>query len=72
MIAAECVLAALAIVTLKKVLDIYLKKSDQEEEFLSMASDLKENSRLSCQCILEEGEGEIEVVIPDQTQNFDE
>lgn len=47
-------------------------KSEQEEEFLSMASDLKETSRLSCQCILEEGDGEIEVVIPDQTQNFDD
>jgi 2Fe-2S ferredoxin len=53
--------------------DGYLsEKSEQEEEFLSMASDLKENLRLSCQCILKEGDGEIEVVIPDQTQNFDD
>jgi ferredoxin, 2Fe-2S len=46
--------------------------SDREEDFLSRAIDPKENSRLSCQCILEEGDGEIEVTIPDQTQNFDE
>lgn len=48
------------------------EKTEREEDFISMALDPKENSRLSCQCILEEGEGEIEVTIPDQTQGFDE
>ncbi|MEO9004662.1 MAG: 2Fe-2S iron-sulfur cluster-binding protein [Ginsengibacter sp.] len=46
--------------------------SDREEDFISMAMNPKDNSRLSCQCILAEGHGEIEVTIPDQTQNFDD
>ena len=48
------------------------EKSDREEDFILRALDPKENSRLSCQCILEEGEGNIEVLIPDQTQDFDD
>lgn len=48
------------------------EKTDREEDFIEMALEPKENSRLACQCILEEGEGEIEVTIPDQTQGFDE
>lgn len=47
-------------------------KTEREEDFISMALEPKENSRLACQCILEEGEGKIEVTIPDQTQNFDD
>lgn len=46
--------------------------SDREEDFLSEAFERRENSRLSCQCILEEGDGEIEVTVPDQTKNFDD
>ncbi len=46
--------------------------SDREEDFLSMAMNPEENSRLSCQCILAEGNGEIEITVPDQTQNFDD
>ncbi|MEO9144520.1 MAG: 2Fe-2S iron-sulfur cluster-binding protein [Ginsengibacter sp.] len=48
------------------------EKSEREEDFISMALEPRENSRLSCQCVLEEGEGEIVVVIPDQTQDFDD
>lgn len=46
------------------------EKTDREEDFIADALEPKENSRLACQCILEEGEGEIEVTIPDQTQDF--
>lgn len=47
------------------------EKSDREEDFISRALEPKENSRLSCQCILEDGDGYIEVIIPDQTQDFE-
>lgn len=46
--------------------------SDREEDVLSIAMIPEENSRLSCQCILAECNGEIEVTVPDQTQNFDD
>lgn len=48
------------------------EKTDREEDFIEMALEPKENSRLACQCILEEGGGDIEVTIPDQTQGFDD
>ena len=54
---------------------IYLEKgeeyvpeiSDKEEDFIDRARNPKLNSRLGCQCILEEEDGEIEVTIPDQS-----
>ena len=52
--------------------EYFPEKTDREEDFISSALEPKENSRLSCQCILEDGEGEIVVVIPDQTQGFDD
>lgn len=42
--------------------------SDREEDFIDRARSPKINSRLGCQCILLEGNGTIEVTIPDQTQ----
>jgi 2Fe-2S ferredoxin len=42
--------------------------SDKEEDFIDRAVSPKLNSRLGCQCLLLEGNGEIEVTIPDQTQ----
>jgi 2Fe-2S ferredoxin len=42
--------------------------SDKEEDFIDRAIDPRLNSRLSCQCVLHPGEGEIIVTIPDQTQ----
>ncbi len=42
--------------------------TDREEDFIDRAINPKLNSRLSCQCILEDGEGEIIVTLPDQTQ----
>ncbi|MBA3829000.1 MAG: 2Fe-2S iron-sulfur cluster binding domain-containing protein [Taibaiella sp.] len=55
---------------------IYLEKgeiyvpdiTDREEDFIDRARNPKLNSRLGCQCILEEGSGDIEVTIPDQSQ----
>jgi 2Fe-2S ferredoxin len=41
--------------------------SDKEEDFIDRARNPRLNSRLSCQCILLEGNGTIEVTIPDQT-----
>lgn len=42
--------------------------SDREEDFIDRAINPKLISRLGCQCILEEGDGEIVVTLPDQTQ----
>jgi len=41
--------------------------SDKEEDFIDRARNPKLNSRLGCQCILEEGSGNVEVTIPDQS-----
>ena len=54
---------------------IYLEKgenfveeiTDKEEDFIDRARNPKLTSRLSCQCLLLEGSGEIEVIIPDQS-----
>jgi len=54
---------------------IYLEKgeehvpeiSDREEDFIDRARNPKINSRLGCQCILDNGSGVIEVTIPDQS-----
>ncbi len=42
--------------------------SDKEEDFIDRAVNPRINSRLGCQCLLLEGDGEIEVTLPDQTQ----
>lgn len=42
--------------------------SDREEDFIDRAVNPRLNSRLGCQCLLNEGNGEIEVTLPDQTQ----
>lgn len=41
--------------------------SDREEDFIDRARNPKLNSRLSCQCVLQDGEGRLEVRIPDQS-----
>ena len=55
---------------------IYLEKgsehfeelSDKEEDFIDRARNPKLESRLGCQCVLQEGgSGTIEVTVPDQT-----
>ena len=54
---------------------IYLEKGDEfvpelndrEEDFIDRARNPRINSRLGCQCILEDNTGVIEVTIPDQS-----
>jgi len=41
--------------------------SDKEEDFIDRARNPKINSRLSCQCMLLEGSGVIEVTVADQS-----
>ena len=42
--------------------------TDREEDFIDRAINPKLISRLGCQCILEEGDGDIVLTLPDQTQ----
>lgn len=42
--------------------------SDREEDFIDRAVNPRLNSRLGCQCVLLDGDGEVEVTLPDQTQ----
>lgn len=47
----------------------YLEElSDKEEDFIDRAVNPRINSRLGCQCVLQDGDGEVEVTLPDQTQ----
>ena len=41
---------------------------DKEEDFIDRAANPRLNSRLGCQSLLLEGEGEVVVTLPDQTQ----
>ncbi len=52
--------------------DFIEELSDKEEDFIDRAVNPKLNSRLGCQCLLNEGKGEITVTIPDQSQFFGE
>ena len=42
--------------------------SDKEEDFIDRAVSPRINSRLGCQCVLQDADGEISVTLPDQTQ----
>ena len=42
--------------------------SDKEEDFIDRAVNPRLNSRLGCQCLLNDGAGIVEVTLPDQTQ----
>lgn len=42
--------------------------SDREEDFIDRAINPRINSRLGCQCVLQEGSGNIVVTLPDQSQ----
>ena len=48
--------------------DFLEELSDKEEDFIDRAINPRLNSRLGCQCVLLDGDGEIEVTLPDQTQ----
>jgi 2Fe-2S ferredoxin len=42
--------------------------SEREEDFVDRAVNPRLNSRLGCQSLLLEGDGEVEITLPDQTQ----
>ena len=46
--------------------------NDREEDFIDRAVSPRMNSRLSCQCVLQAGSGDIVVTLPDQSQFFGE
>lgn len=48
--------------------DFLEELSDKEEDFIDRAVNPRLNSRLGCQCVLLDGDGEVEVTLPDQTQ----
>ena len=48
--------------------DFLEELSDREEDFIDRAVNPKLNSRLGCQCVLQSGNGHIEVTLPDQSQ----
>lgn len=52
-----------------KGMDNLEELSDKEEDFIDRAVNPRINSRLGCQCVLlDDGDGEVEVTLPDQTQ----
>jgi 2Fe-2S ferredoxin len=48
--------------------DFLEELNDREEDFIDRAVNPRINSRLGCQCVLEEGSGNIVVRLPDQSQ----
>lgn len=48
--------------------DVLPEISDREEDFIDRAIDPRVESRLSCQCIIQEDEADLEVHVPDQSQ----
>ena len=52
----------------KKGMEFLEALSDKEEDFIDRALIPRIESRLGCQCIVQEGNGAIEVTLPDQTQ----
>ncbi len=48
--------------------DLVEELSDKEEDFIDRAVNPRLTSRLGCQCVLQEGDGNIVVTLPDQTQ----
>ena len=48
--------------------DFVEELSDKEEDFIDRAINPRLISRLGCQCVLQDGDGDIIVTLPDQTQ----
>lgn len=42
--------------------------TDREEDFIDRAVNPRISSRLGCQCILQDGSGNLSITVPDQTQ----
>lgn len=53
---------------IEKGMDYIDEITDREEDFIDRAVNPRLNSRLGCQSLLNDGDGEIEVILPDQTQ----
>ena len=53
---------------IEKGMDFIDEITDREEDFIDRAMNPRLNSRLGCQSLLLDGDGEIEVTLPDQTQ----
>lgn len=51
-----------------KGMDYIDEITDKEEDFIDRAVNPRLNSRLGCQSLLLDGDGEIEITLPDQTQ----
>jgi 2Fe-2S ferredoxin len=51
-----------------KGMDYLEELSDKEEDFIDRAVNPRINSRLGCQCVLQDDDGEVEITLPDQTQ----
>ena len=51
-----------------KGMDSLEELSDREEDFIDRAVNPRINSRLGCQCVLQAGDGEVAITLPDQTQ----
>lgn len=57
---------------IEKGMDYIDEISDREEDFIDRAVNPRLNSRLGCQSLILDGDGDIEVVLPDQSQFFGE
>ena len=51
-----------------KGMDYLEEISDKEEDFIDRAVNPRINSRLGCQCVLLDDDGEVEITLPDQSQ----
>ena len=52
----------------EKGMDFIEELSDREEDFIDRAANPCLHSRLGCQSVLNDGDGVVEVTVPDQTQ----
>ncbi len=48
--------------------DFLPELTDREEDFIDRAVNPRLTSRLGCQCVLEDGSGELVVLVPDQSR----
>lgn len=53
---------------IEKGMDQIEEMSDREEDYVDRAVRPKINSRLGCQSVLLDGGGDVEILLPDQTQ----